>query len=77
MRYPDVPTTPAQWKAIFWGSIAFFVLMGCLGLWVALRKWEVSPESATKLIQYSLACWAIAAAIFGLGRVIRYFSDQL
>ena len=73
MALPSVPTTPAQWKAILWGSIIVLFAMGSVGLFYSWRGWAVKPELAAQLVRYSLACWGLAAAIYGVGRVVRYF----
>jgi hypothetical protein len=73
MRLPDVPTTPAQWKTILWGSITLLVAMGSVGLFYSWLGWAVRPEPAAQLLGYSFACWALAAAIYSIGRAVRYF----
>ena len=75
MRSPDTPTTPEQFKVIFWATIIIFVGLGAIGMYFS---WGAAPdkaELALKLRNYSLASWAIAAIVFVLRLGFDYLSD--
>ena len=75
LRYPDKPTTPEQWKVIAWGLIGLCVVLGSIGFWYSFR----APAGKAQLIQeirwYSLVFWAVAAAVYGVKRLMERFFE--
>ena len=74
-RSPDEPTTPQQWQVIAWGLIVVCVAAGVIGFWYSLHVPPGKAEVARGIRWYSLACWTMAVAIYGVKRLFeRFFS---
>jgi hypothetical protein len=73
LRQPDEPTTPAQWKVIAWAAIFVFVVLGGIAVFYSFRAPAAKAELAGAIRWYGLAFWALAAAIYGVKRLVERF----
>lgn len=70
MCSPDEPTTPTQLAVIAWSMIALLVIGGAVAMYFAIAGAAKNPALAAEVRLYAYGMWALAAAIFGLKRVI-------
>ncbi len=69
-RYPEEPTTPAQWKVIAWACIVLFLSLGSVGFYFLFQAPPDKPQLAQQLRYYSLAFCCLAAVVYAVKRVL-------
>jgi hypothetical protein len=73
LRWPDEPTTSEQWQVIAWAAIVVCLVLGGIGMGCSFWAPANKAELAAAVRWYSLMSWLLAAAIYGLKRVIEHF----
>lgn len=72
-NYPDEPTTPAQWQVIAWAAIVLFLVVGSVGFYFSFQTPPDKAQLAQQLRYSSLAFYGLAAAVYGVKRVVAFF----
>ena len=70
MRFPDVPTTPAQWNVIAWTTALLLAAMGTAAWYYSSRA---APADAETLRRIAYASFGAAAAVLVFKRIIAVF----
>jgi hypothetical protein len=72
-KFPDEPTTPAQWRVIAWAGIVLLLVVGSVGFYFSFQAPPDKAQLAQQLRYYSLAFYGLAAAVYAVKRVVGFF----
>ena len=72
-KFPDEPTTRAQWRVIAWAGIVLLLVVGSVGFYFSFQAPPDKAQLAQQLRYYSLAFYGLAAAVYAVKRVLGLF----